>query len=543
MAKTLLLADDSVTIQKVVGISFANEDVTLLTVDNGDDAVSRARESRPDIVLADVVMPGLNGYEVCEAIKSDPELRDTPVLLLTGTFEAFDEERATRVGADGYITKPFEAQALVDQVNARLARPTAAAPAPEPEPASAPLTAPEQSPSPEDPLGLHALPDMSPAGGESFDFFDEESTEPRTASEPASSAETMLVSDDFGVAGEETEDDFAFAAPDDLDDKPSTSYPSAAEAEIGAPAEMMEEWAEPEIASDSTMAIPADSDAFANAPTEPPSAPPILGKEDLAQLEPSEPSATPAAASAFEGLSASLLEEPAPTHIIEERATPEPDLTSEAASGSPEETIILSDLDTDPVSSPDPFNAIHAAEPSSEEDFASDPMAQVEPDDLAVGAVLDPVAGRDFDVSSSDLGDPLEETESTLEATEEEPSSPWSVEAPALEEGEVLGEPGADLAPEPAPEAVPESAPDPVLAPQEDAPALSSTSAPDLSPLTREQLHDALEKVAWEAFSNVTEQIVKEALERVESVAWEVIPQMAEALIREELRKLKGEED
>jgi CheY-like chemotaxis protein len=123
MAKTLLLADDSVTIQKVVGISFANEDVTLLTVDNGDDAVSR---------------------EVCEAIKSDPELRDTPVLLLTGTFEAFDEERATRVGADGYITKPFEAQALVDQVNARLARPTAAAPAPEPEPASAPLTAPER---------------------------------------------------------------------------------------------------------------------------------------------------------------------------------------------------------------------------------------------------------------------------------------------------------------------------------------------------------------------------------------------------------------
>ena len=94
MSKTLLLADDSVTIQKVVGISFANEDVRIVTVDNGDDAVARAREIKPDIVLADVVMPGKSGYDVCAAIKGDPELRGTPVLLLTGTFETFDEDRA-----------------------------------------------------------------------------------------------------------------------------------------------------------------------------------------------------------------------------------------------------------------------------------------------------------------------------------------------------------------------------------------------------------------------------------------------------------------
>ena len=86
MPRTLLLADDSVTIQKVVGISFASEDVALITVDNGDDAIARARELRPDIVLADVVMPGKSGYEVCEAIKSDPDLQHIPVLLLTGTF-------------------------------------------------------------------------------------------------------------------------------------------------------------------------------------------------------------------------------------------------------------------------------------------------------------------------------------------------------------------------------------------------------------------------------------------------------------------------
>src|SRR5258706_15723785 len=64
MPKTLLLADDSVTIQKVVGITFANEDVELVTVDNGDDALVRARQVKPDLVLADIGMPGLTGYDM-----------------------------------------------------------------------------------------------------------------------------------------------------------------------------------------------------------------------------------------------------------------------------------------------------------------------------------------------------------------------------------------------------------------------------------------------------------------------------------------------
>jgi len=121
MPKTLLLADDSVVIQKLVGLSFANEDFNLILTDNGDDAISRARAIRPDIVLADVVMPGQNGYEVCAALKADPELAQIPVLLLTGTFESFDEARAQESGAAGHISKPFEAQNLVERVNNLLA--------------------------------------------------------------------------------------------------------------------------------------------------------------------------------------------------------------------------------------------------------------------------------------------------------------------------------------------------------------------------------------------------------------------------------------
>ena len=120
MARTLLLADDSVTIQKVVKISFANEDLEVVTVDNGDDAIETARSMRPDVILADVVMPGQSGYEVCAAIRNDPDLVEIPVLLLAGTFEDFDPTYAESVGANGHLEKPFEAQTLVDRVHELL---------------------------------------------------------------------------------------------------------------------------------------------------------------------------------------------------------------------------------------------------------------------------------------------------------------------------------------------------------------------------------------------------------------------------------------
>ena len=142
MPKTLLLADDSVTIQKVVGITFANEDVELVTVDNGDDALTRARQIRPDLLLADIGMPGLNGYELCAAIRREPDLAHIPVLLLTGTFETYDEAKAREVGASGHIAKPFEAQALVDRVFQLLAQAPPRPAAPPPKPAAPPAAAP-----------------------------------------------------------------------------------------------------------------------------------------------------------------------------------------------------------------------------------------------------------------------------------------------------------------------------------------------------------------------------------------------------------------
>ncbi|ALC15908.1 putative histidine kinase [Desulfuromonas soudanensis] len=121
MSKKLLLADDSITIQKVIGITFANEDYELTVVDNGDAALEKARILRPDLILADVFMPGKNGYELCAAIRQDPGLSHVPVLLLTGTFEPFDEGKARQAGATDWISKPFESQGLIDRVEKLLA--------------------------------------------------------------------------------------------------------------------------------------------------------------------------------------------------------------------------------------------------------------------------------------------------------------------------------------------------------------------------------------------------------------------------------------
>jgi CheY-like chemotaxis protein len=80
----------------------------VITVSDGQQAIEMLEELTPDIVLADVFMPGLNGYQVCEYIKRTERFRHIPVMLLVGSFEPFDEAEARRVGADDYLTKPFQ---------------------------------------------------------------------------------------------------------------------------------------------------------------------------------------------------------------------------------------------------------------------------------------------------------------------------------------------------------------------------------------------------------------------------------------------------
>jgi CheY-like chemotaxis protein len=121
MPHKLLLADDSVTIQRVIELTFADEDVQVIAVGNGQQAIDCVQRDRPDIVLADVGMPERDGYEVAAFIKSNPATAHIPVVLLTGAFEPVDEARARAVGCDGVLVKPFEPQIVISRVKDLLA--------------------------------------------------------------------------------------------------------------------------------------------------------------------------------------------------------------------------------------------------------------------------------------------------------------------------------------------------------------------------------------------------------------------------------------
>jgi len=120
MPHKLLLADDSVTIQRVIELTFANEDVQVLTAGDGEQAIARVQADQPDIVLADIGMPKVSGYDVAAFVKGHPELAHIPVLLLTGAFEPVDEPRAQASGCDGVLVKPFEPQHVIARVRELL---------------------------------------------------------------------------------------------------------------------------------------------------------------------------------------------------------------------------------------------------------------------------------------------------------------------------------------------------------------------------------------------------------------------------------------
>ncbi len=119
----ILVADDNSNIQKMVGLALKDHGIDVVAVGNGEAAVRKISDIRPDLVLADVFMPVRNGYEVCQYVKSDPSLAHIPVILLVGAFDPLDEQEAQRVGADGVLKKPFvPPDPLISMVKSALLR-------------------------------------------------------------------------------------------------------------------------------------------------------------------------------------------------------------------------------------------------------------------------------------------------------------------------------------------------------------------------------------------------------------------------------------
>lgn len=153
MPHTLLLADDSLAIQRVVELTFANEDVRVVTVGDGQQAMDRLSAERPDIVLADIAMPLADGYAVAEFVRASPATRDVPVLLLAGAFDIVEESRVSASGARGVLVKPFEPHVVINRVRELLGLKTGA------EPAAAPVEPPRIAPPAEPPRPPRMLAD------------------------------------------------------------------------------------------------------------------------------------------------------------------------------------------------------------------------------------------------------------------------------------------------------------------------------------------------------------------------------------------------
>jgi CheY-like chemotaxis protein len=119
----ILVADDNSNIQKMVGLALKDQGIDVVAVGNGEAAVRKISDIKPDLVLADVFMPVRNGYEVCKYVKDDATLAHIPVILLVGAFDPLDEQEAQRVGADGVLKKPFvPPDPLISMVKSALAR-------------------------------------------------------------------------------------------------------------------------------------------------------------------------------------------------------------------------------------------------------------------------------------------------------------------------------------------------------------------------------------------------------------------------------------
>jgi CheY-like chemotaxis protein len=115
MSMRILIVEDSVTMRRVMEMTFAGEDAELLAVENGEQALEQGRDFGPDVAFIDASLPGLDGYEVTRRIKADPQLVGTAVVLMASQHRPLDAARAAEVGADDHILKPFDTQEAIDK--------------------------------------------------------------------------------------------------------------------------------------------------------------------------------------------------------------------------------------------------------------------------------------------------------------------------------------------------------------------------------------------------------------------------------------------
>jgi two-component system alkaline phosphatase synthesis response regulator PhoP len=120
MAKKIMVVDDEPYIARVIKFKLEQEGYTVISANDGQSGLQKIKEEKPDMVLLDVMMPGLSGYEVCQKIREDAELAGIPVVILTAKGQERDREQGLTMGASDYITKPFSPNRLLELVKSMI---------------------------------------------------------------------------------------------------------------------------------------------------------------------------------------------------------------------------------------------------------------------------------------------------------------------------------------------------------------------------------------------------------------------------------------
>ncbi|MFO8102146.1 MAG: response regulator [Dehalococcoidia bacterium] len=118
--KKVLVVDDEANLTRSVAFILRREGYDVEVASNGEEAINKAQNSKPQLILLDIMMPKKNGYEVCQEIREDPVLRDIYIIMLTAKGQEVDREKGMSMGADDFITKPFSPGFIVEKVNAIL---------------------------------------------------------------------------------------------------------------------------------------------------------------------------------------------------------------------------------------------------------------------------------------------------------------------------------------------------------------------------------------------------------------------------------------
>jgi CheY-like chemotaxis protein len=527
MGKKILLADDSITIQKVIELTFSDEDFEVVTVGNGRLAIERVLDVRPDIVLCDIIMPEKDGYEVCDFIKKTPTLAHVPVLLLTGAFEPFDQERAARVGCDGFLAKPFEPQTLIAKVKELLsqaaARPAAASPrpvappAPPPTVVSAPqppaMSAPPPPPSaPPPPAPVYSAP---PPVTEPVSAF--------TQTAPPESEVSFIPDEPFLEYPEPAEanaDAAAAAVPGAPPDTLEPDLYGVVDAVDAAPDELLTVTAEESatLGGAPSLGVPPDADPSATLVYRAGAPPPWQTTMEVSL----ETRARAGVESIQRDTDAGIFEEVFEEETLNLKGPVVPEeptvadlgeqLEAEAPLTEAPEEVPWEPMDELDTGEPAPFAGPEPAPaPPASTAFAPAPPAHVAPPTPAAPAPAQPPA---FAATAAP-------TAPTAPVAPPPPPTPPRVAeaAPAV----------------PAATSAQVAAPAPEVSFADISPAVATPRPEPVSSAVDAGVPaDMVEQIAQRVVARISEKVVRE-------IAWEVIPDLAEALIKKEIERLKAE--